>query len=103
MITFALFDPLRSTLMSYHNFSDDKGGIEIAMGRGASLSYLRRSLKHFTFCGPLGGPKECYLWYQREGAGRELMMTTRIVDCVTGCDGWEDRMEVASRRFVPPR
>ena len=48
MITFTLFDPLRSTLMSYHNFSDDKGGIEIAMGRGASLSYLGRSLKHFA-------------------------------------------------------
>ena len=48
MITFALFDPSRSTLMSYHNFSDDKGGIEIAIGRGASLSYLGRYLKHFA-------------------------------------------------------
>ena len=25
------------------------------------------------------------------------------VDCVTGCDGWEDKMEVASRRFASPR
>ena len=56
------------------------------------------------FCCLVGGPEDCYLRYQREGTIRELTMTpTRILDCVTGCDGWEDKMEVASRRFAPPR
>ena len=91
MITFALFDPLRSTLMSFHNFADDKGGIEIAIGSGASLSYLGRSLKHFTF---LLSSWSC--WTKRmlplvSARRDEKRVDDDDVDCVTGCDGWEDK------------